>query len=155
MLLLTSVFAYLYLGTASAQSINDCEGLQREQCMWKLTCAKDPNQPNKIIPADCAANYKDPAPPAPPQPPEPPKAKAPEKTPIEQLYYVDVDSLRDQFMLPEDATNEDIFNAVSEEKIENEKALRREKAKAEETLKHKKPVKIDLPTEWKVGDEYY
>lgn len=136
--------------------LDDCEGLTQELCMWKQVCAKDPNEPTKVIPIDCAANYKDPAPPVPPAPPpEPPKPKVVEKTPIEQLYYVDEDSLRDQFLLPEDATKDDFYNAVKDQKKEKEQEARWQKAYAEQEAKNKnrKPVNIDLPEQWKNGKD--
>ncbi len=108
-------------GPSNAQSIADCAGLDRIPCLWKLTCAKDPNNPNKIIPADCAQNYKEPEPPV-VKVEEKPKAEPPKKTPIEQLYYFDLSELEDQKLLPDDATGE--IDEESEQQLTGGKITR-------------------------------
>lgn len=116
----------LWSASTYALGIEDCAGMERIACMWKLTCAKEPNNPNKIIPADCAQNYKEPqAPPPPPvaeTAPEPP----PKKTPIEQLYYFDLSELENQKLLPDDASGEDI-DEETEDRLIGKKSKRKKK----------------------------
>lgn len=116
----------LWSAPAHALGIEDCAGMERIACLWKLTCAKEPNNPNKIIPADCAQNYKDPEAPAPTTaektPPPPPK-----KTPLEQLYYIDLSELENQKLLPDDASGEDI-----DEDTENQLRGKKSKSKKDE-----------------------
>lgn len=87
-MILMSLFA---TWTSSAQDLSVCDGKGREQCLWALACAKDPKNPNKVIPSDCAQHYQEPEPPPKPEPvaTTPPPKK--EKSPLEKLYYIDAD----------------------------------------------------------------
>lgn len=138
--------SFLISAKAAALGINDCAGLPRELCMWKLTCAKDPDQPNKIIPADCAQNWKDPEPPKPA--PVAPKAEPPKpKTPIQQLYYFDLSELEDQKLLPDDASGEEVDE-------ETERQLAGQPVRRNKTEKDKeKPKPEQKGLTIKKGDE--
>lgn len=111
----------LFLALSSfSQDVSICENMGREQCLWALTCAKDPKNPNKHIPSDCAQHYKEPEPPAKLEPVvenAPPKKV---KSALETLYYVDAPE-EEQEKIIEERSRRQAERLVSEESKTPEK----------------------------------
>lgn len=172
----------LLVGLPAATAFNDkvCDD-QKDMisCRWKIICFKDPDEPNKIIPADCAQNYTPPAPtPEPAQtgdvsaaPAEQPQTTS-VRTSLEKLYYMDLRELDDDFLTPpkelanEDALAEDNERSVANKKgsatgekaIDPKKEDTAEKSKIEKALptSNNNGYKGRVPVEaFRKQDEYY
>lgn len=105
----------IFLALSSfSQDLSICENMGREQCLWALTCAKDPKNPNKHIPSDCAQHYKEPEPPPKVETVVEKPAPKKVKSALETLYYVDAPE-EEQEKIIEERSRRQAERIVSEE----------------------------------------
>ncbi|MCC6138065.1 MAG: hypothetical protein IT287_05495 [Bdellovibrionaceae bacterium] len=167
------IISLLFVSNASAFKETDCDGLDDEPCLWKLTCFKDPDEPNKIIPKDCAQNYKEPEPVVAPPANDsatsandktPPAPK--EKTPLEKLYYLDRDDLGDEYLTPPKEAREEPAEEEKERSIANKEkkeskgedsaAVKASKTQKAEPIPNNDEYKGRRPVDaFRKQDEYY
>jgi hypothetical protein len=128
-MLLQIVFLSL---SAFSQDLSICENMGREQCLWALACSKDPKNPNKRIPTDCAQYYKEPEPPPKAEPTAEKALPKKVKSALETLYYVD-------------ATEEEKEKILEERSRRQAERVVSEESKVPEKEKTPESQKSDLP----------